>query len=69
MEMDIRSSLHVEVADDHLVDVPVHIEIFLNLIDTDGDPFKAFTNNILYVPGLTYILFSASQLAQNDIKA
>jgi hypothetical protein len=42
-------SVHVEVADDHLVDVTSHGELLLNLTDTDGDPFTVRIYNVLYV--------------------
>ena len=61
-----QPSIHVEVADGHLVDVPARGEVLLKLTDTDGDPFTVRLKNVLYVPGLTQRLFSVSQFAQND---
>jgi hypothetical protein len=43
-------SVHVKVADGHLVDVPSHGEVILNLTDTNGDPFTVRINNVIYVP-------------------
>jgi hypothetical protein len=34
--VDKQHSVHIEVADNHLVDVPTHVEALLNQIDTDG---------------------------------
>jgi hypothetical protein len=34
-----QPSVHIKVADYHLVDVPSHGGVLLNLPDSDGDPF------------------------------
>jgi hypothetical protein len=59
-------SIHVEVADAILVDLPSHEEVLLYLTDTDGDPFTVRLKNVIYVPGLTQRLLSVSQFAQTD---
>jgi hypothetical protein len=64
--VDEHPSVHVEVADGHLVDVPARGEVILRLADTDGDPFAVHINNIFNVPGLTQRLVSVSQFTQNN---
>jgi hypothetical protein len=55
-------SVHVEIADGPLVDVPTFVDVILNLKDIDGGTFTVILKNIKYVPGITQGTSSVSHL-------
>jgi hypothetical protein len=59
-------SVHIEVADGHLVDILSRGEVLLYLTDTYGDPFTTRLNTVLYAPGLAQRIFSVNQFSHTN---
>jgi hypothetical protein len=63
--VETKPSVHVEVADGHLVDVLACGEV-INIMVIDGGPFIVQLRNALYVPGLIHRLFHVYSLFSSD---
>jgi len=58
-------NLGVEVADGHLIQCSIMGNIPICMQDDHGIPFQATFSEVMYVPGLSRLLFSITQFAQH----
>ncbi len=62
-------NLGVEVADGHVIKCSVTGRIQLNMLDDNGNSLDAVLHDVMYIPGLSRLLFSITRFAKQRLFA
>jgi len=62
-------NLGVEVADGHVIKCTTTGKIRIKMLDDNGDPLEVTLTDVMYVPGLSWRLFSVAKFARHGFHA